>query len=94
VHFCLWFLKVTIDTWRLGWNFTAGESVQSGNIYTAGVDALSLNGSNVQLQSTSANNSVQPFSWTSISLLGTKSVAPTPNSPYKVSQHHAASPHD
>ena len=74
-----------MDTWKLGWNFTAGETVQNGNLYTAGVEALVLNGSKVHLESTSSNNSVNPFSWTSVSLLGTKSMTPVPNAPYRVS---------
>ncbi|KAK9918851.1 hypothetical protein WJX75_007510 [Coccomyxa subellipsoidea] len=76
--------NATVNTWRLGWNFTAGETVQGGNIYTAGVDVLKLNGSSVQLESMSSNNTVMPFSWTSVSFLGTKAAMPTSLAPYKV----------
>ena len=68
----------------MGWDFTAKETLSQGNIYTSGVDTLSLNGSNVQLQSCDSNNSIQPFNWTSISFLGTKLTTPVPGFPYKV----------
>jgi hypothetical protein len=77
-------MQAIVNTWRLGWNFTAGETVQGGNIYTAGVDVLKLNGSSVQLESMSSNNTVMPFSWTSVSFLGTKAAMPTSLAPYKV----------
>ncbi|EIE21885.1 hypothetical protein COCSUDRAFT_56332 [Coccomyxa subellipsoidea C-169] len=76
--------NATVNTWRLGWSFTAGETVQGGNIYTAGVDVLKLNGSSVQLESLSPNNTVKPFSWTSVSFLGTKAAMPTLSAPYRV----------
>lgn len=78
-------LQATVNTWKLGWNFTAGETVQNGNLYTAGVEPLVLNGTRIHLESTSGNNTVNPFSWTSVSLLGTKSMTPVPNAPYRVS---------
>ena len=76
--------QATIDTWRLGWNFTAGETLTANNIFTAGIDPFALNASNVQLESRSANESVQPFAWTSVSFLGTKSTAPAaPAAPFR-----------
>ena len=76
--------QATIDTWRLGWNFTAGESVGAANIFTRAVDPIALDGAGVQLESLAANNSVRPFQWTSVSILGTKSGAPaSPAAPYK-----------
>lgn len=81
---CPCLAQATVDTWRLGWNFTAGETVQGGNIYTAGVDVLKINGSTVQLESQSHNNTVMPFSWTTVSFLGTKASMPTPRAPYRV----------
>lgn len=83
-------LQATVNTWRLGWNFTAGETVQGGNIYTAGVDVLKLNGSSVQLESLSPNNTVKPFSWTSVSFLGTKAAMPTLPAPYRVMIRNSA----
>lgn len=77
-------MQASIDTWRLGWNFTAGESVGPADVFTRGVTPLVLDGANVQLESRSANNSVRPFQWTSVSILGTKSGAPaSPAAPYK-----------
>ena len=79
----LFAVQATVDTWKLGWNFTAGETVQGGNIYTAGVDVLKLNGSTVQLESQSQNNTVVPFSWTTVSFLGNKGALPSSQAPYK-----------
>ncbi|CAK0785369.1 hypothetical protein CVIRNUC_008577, partial [Coccomyxa viridis] len=77
--------NATIASWRLGWNFTAKETIQSAsNVYTPGVDVLALDPPNVQLQSSNVNLTIKPFSWTEISFLGTKSTAPVPDAQYKV----------
>ena len=77
-------LKATIASWRLGWNFTAEETIQSpSNVYTPGVDVLALDPPNVQLQASNVNLTIKPFSWTEISFLGTKSTTPVPSVQYK-----------
>ena len=55
------------------------------NIFTPAITPVLLDGGDVQLESRAHNNSVQPFQWTSVSILGTKSGAPAgPAAPYKV----------
>ena len=84
-------LKATIASWRLGWNFTAKETIQGvSNVYTPGVDVLALDPPNVQLQGLNVNLTIKPFSWTEISFLGTKSTTPVPDAQYKAS-HSTAS---
>ncbi len=79
-------MQATIDSWRLGWNFTAKETIQSAsNVYTSSVQTIALDAPNVQLQGSGVNNTVKPFSWTEISFLGTKSTEPIPNAQYKAS---------
>ena len=79
-------VQATIDSWRLGWNFTAKETIQSAsNVYTPGVQTIGLEPPNVQLQGSGINDTVKPFSWTEISFLGTKSTEPVPNAQYKAS---------
>jgi len=77
-------LQATIDSWRLQWNFTAKETIQTAsNVYTPGVETTAIDPPNVQLQASGSNNTVKPFSWTEISFLGTKSTMPVPNAQYK-----------
>ena len=79
-------VQATIDSWRLGWNFTAKESIQSAsNVYTPGVQTVALDSPNVQLQGSAINDTIKPFSWTEISFLGTKSTLPVPDAQYKAS---------
>ena len=83
-------LQATIASWRLGWNFTAKEIIQSpSNVYTPGVDILALDPPNVQLQGSNVNLTIKPFSWTEISFLGTKSTTPVPAAQYKASHSPA-----
>ena len=77
-------LQASIASWRLGWNFTAKETIQSAsNVYTPGVDVLALENPSVQLQSSNVNLTIKPFGWTEISFLGTKSTASVPGAQYK-----------
>ena len=79
-------MQATIESWRLGWNFTAKETIQSPqNVYTPGVQVIALDAPNVQLQGLGINDTVTPFSWTEISFLGSKSTMPVPNAQYKAS---------
>ncbi len=79
-------MQATIDSWRLGWNFTAKEAIQSPqNVYTPGVQVITLDPPYVQLQGLGINNTVKPFSWMEISFLGSKSTLPVPNAQYKAS---------
>lgn len=79
-------VQATINSWRLGWNFTARETIQSAsNVYTPGVQTIALDPPSVQLQGSGINDTVKPFSWTEIAFLGTKSTTPAPNAQYKAS---------
>ena len=79
-------MQATIESWRLGWNFTAKETIQSPqNVYTPGVQVFALDPPNVQLQGLDVNDTVKPFNWTEISFLGSKSTMPVPNAQYKAS---------
>ena len=85
-------LQATIASWRLGWNFTAKETIQSAsNVYTPGVDVSALDPPNVQLESSNVNLTIKPFSWTEISFLGTKSTTPVPDAQYKASHNTTSS---
>ena len=84
-------LQVTIQEWRLGWNFTAGEEVsQAQNIFTPGVNPVKLVNQTVQLQSQDANTTVEPLEWTYLNFLGTKAASPIPHNAYRVSTMHPA----
>ena len=69
--------QATITSFKIGWNFTAGETIrQQQDIYTPGIDAILIANSTVQIQSFS-NNTVRPLNWTSFSFLGYKREDPT-----------------
>lgn len=73
-------VQAIVSTFKLGWNFTAGETIRQQQDITPNVTAITLpspNVSTVQLQSYSPNNTVHPLQWTSISFLGYKSMDPT-----------------
>ena len=79
-------VQATINSWRLGWNFTANETIQSAsNVYTPGVETIALDPPNVELQGSGINDTVKPFSWTEIAFLGTKTTSPAPDAQYKAS---------
>ncbi len=79
-------VQATINSWRLGWNFTAKEAIQSAsNVYTPGVQTIALDPPNVQLEGSGVNDTVKPFSWTEIAFLGTKSTITVPDAQYKAS---------
>ena len=74
-----------IDTWRLGWNFTAGESLrQAPDIFTDDIVPITLTNSTVQLQTFSPNNSIPAFQWRGVSFLAYKSSMMDPDNPYGV----------
>ena len=77
--------QATVDTWRIGWNFSAGEQLtQAQDIFTADIDPVLLAGSAVQLESYDVNNTVRPFQWTAISFLARKALQPNPSNPFQV----------
>ena len=79
-------LQATIDTWRLGWNFSDGETLkQAQDIFTTGIEPLTLGNSTVQLETFDANNTVKPFEWTAVSFLANKAAVANPTNPYGVS---------
>ncbi|KAK9807897.1 hypothetical protein WJX72_012460 [[Myrmecia] bisecta] len=70
--------NVTIESWRLGWNFTDGESIQAAtDLFDNTITPLVYNGSRVELEQalTPASNASQlifPGQERSIGFLGTK----------------------
>lgn len=85
-------LQATVSTWKLGWEFTDGEVLrQQQDIFTSGVDAISLSNSTVQIQSY-VNNTVLPFNWTGISFLAYRASTTGSNNTYGVSNHSSCHP--
>ena len=79
-------LQATIDTWRVGWNFSDGETLkQAQDIFTTGIEPLTLGNSTVQLETFDANNTVKPFEWTAVSFLANKAAVANPTNSYGVS---------
>ena len=78
-------LQATVEEWKLGWNFSAGEMLtQAQYIYTPNVNPVKLVNQTVQLQAQSSNTTVEPLAWTYVSFLGNKAAGkPPPGHPYK-----------
>ena len=70
----------------MGWNFSDGETLkQAQDIFTTGIEPLTLGNSTVQLENIDANNTVKPFEWTAVSFLANKAAVTNPTNPYGVS---------